>query len=287
MAGGMAGEMDLLGDHLGPMLLAVFGLALFSFGAMIGSFLNVVVYRLPRGRSPADGRSHCPACNSRILAHDNIPVVSWLLLRGRCRACKAAISARYPLVEAGCGLLFLGLAFLEIVVVDPAWDRWWTPLDARPERVALFLYHALAACTILAWGLIEFDGGGIPWRQAAGPLAVAAIVPMLLPVVHPVAADAGMVAVTAFAQAAGGTWPKASGEWLDRGLVVSGVGAAAAILAAAILERLCGPSRAVFFGLLLAGIVLGWQGALWAGLVALVAGKIRKNRSLDAGAPQV
>lgn len=277
MAGGTAVEMDVLGDHLGLVSLVVFGLALFSFGAMIGSFLNVVVYRLPRGRSPADGRSHCPECGSRILAHDNIPVVSWLLLRGRCRACNAAISARYPLVEAGCGLLFLGLAFLEIVVADPSWDKWWTPLDARPERVALFLYHALAACTILAWWLIEFDGGGIAWRQAAGPLAVAAIVPVLLPAVHPVAADAGMVAVTAFAQAADGFWPKASGEWLDRGLLVSGVGAAAAILVAAILERLCGPSRAVFFGLLLAGIVLGWQGALWGILVVLVAGKIQKK----------
>lgn len=279
--------MDLLRDHLGLLSLIVFGITVFSFGAMIGSFLNVVVHRLPRGRSPAEGRSHCPACGSRILARDNVPVVSWLLLRGRCRACNAAISARYPLVESGCGLLFFALAFLEIVAADPGRSIWWTPLDARPERVALFLYHAFAACAVLAWGLIEFDGGVISWRQAVGVLAVAAIVPVLLPAVHPVAADAGMVALTAFGQAAVGASPKASGEWFDRGLLVSAVGAAAAILVAAILERLYGPSRAVFLGLLLAGTVLGWQGAIWGGLAALVAGQIRKNRSLDAQGPQV
>ncbi len=269
MAGGKTGDMDLLGDYLGVVSLIVFGLAVFSFGAMVGSFLNVVVYRLPRGRSPAEGRSHCPACGSRILARDNIPVVSWLLLRGRCRACDAAISARYPLVEAGCGLLFLSLAFLEIVVADPAWCIWWTPLDARPERVALFLYHAIAACVVLAWGLIEFDGGCIAWQQAAGVLAVAALVPILLPAVHPVAADEGLVAVTAFGQLAGGVWPSASGEWFDRGLVVSVSGAAAAILMAAVLEQLYEPSQAVFLGLVLAGIVLGWQGAIWGGVAAL------------------
>jgi leader peptidase (prepilin peptidase)/N-methyltransferase len=270
----MAGDMDLLGDHLGLVSLVVFGTFVFALGAMIGSFLNVVVHRLPRGRSPAKGRSHCPACGSRILARDNIPVLSWLLLRGRCRACRAPISCRYPLVEAGCGLMFLGLAFLEIVAGDPSRRPWWTPLDARPDRVVLFLYQAFAACAILTWWLIELDGGSIPWRQAVGVLTVAAIVPMLLPAVHPVAADAGMVAVTAFGQAAGGFWPNASGEWFERGLLVSVVGAAAAILVAAILERFSGPSQAVFLGLVLAGVVLGWQGAVWVGVAAAIVPRI-------------
>lgn len=70
------------------------------FGAVIGSFLNVCIYRLPREESVAWPASHCPSCGQAIAAYDNIPVISYLILRGRCRACRAAISVRYPLVEA-------------------------------------------------------------------------------------------------------------------------------------------------------------------------------------------
>src|SRR5918996_4542495 len=68
-------------------------------GAIIGSFLNVVVWRLPRGESLASPPSRCPSCGNRIAPYDNVPVVSWLLLRGRCRHCGARISPRYPLIE--------------------------------------------------------------------------------------------------------------------------------------------------------------------------------------------
>ena len=74
-------------------------------GAIVGSFLNVVAYRLPRGESLAHPPSRCPGCGKAIKPYDNIPVLSWLLLRGRCRHCKQPISARYPIVEAGTGLL--------------------------------------------------------------------------------------------------------------------------------------------------------------------------------------
>ncbi len=74
-------------------------------GAIFGSFLNVVAYRLPRGESLSRPRSRCPQCQTAIRPYDNIPVLSWLALRGRCRTCKASISARYPLVEAVTGLL--------------------------------------------------------------------------------------------------------------------------------------------------------------------------------------
>ncbi len=69
-------------------------------GALIGSFLNVVIWRLPRGESVVTPPSACPGCGARIAPYDNIPVLSWLLLRGRCRRCGEPISARYPLVEA-------------------------------------------------------------------------------------------------------------------------------------------------------------------------------------------
>src|SRR5215217_5772234 len=75
-------------------------------GAIIGSFLNVVIHRVPREESIAFPASHCPSCDAAIRPYDNIPVVSWAVLRGRCRACRAPISARYPAVELLTGVLF-------------------------------------------------------------------------------------------------------------------------------------------------------------------------------------
>ncbi len=79
--------------------------AAFAAGSILGSFLNVVIHRLPRGESVVFGGSRCPWCRAPVRPRDNVPVVGWLLLRGRCRDCGGPISSRYPLVEAGCGLL--------------------------------------------------------------------------------------------------------------------------------------------------------------------------------------
>jgi leader peptidase (prepilin peptidase)/N-methyltransferase len=87
-------------------------------GAVIGSFLNVVAHRLPRGESVNKPRSRCPSCETQIRAVDNLPVLSWLLLRGRCRSCSAPISPRYPLVEAGTA----ALCALVVVVEGPDAD---------------------------------------------------------------------------------------------------------------------------------------------------------------------
>lgn len=76
------------------------------FGALIGSFLNVVIHRVPRDESIAFPASHCPSCDAAIRPYDNIPVVSWAVLRGRCRSCRAPISARYPAVELLTAVLF-------------------------------------------------------------------------------------------------------------------------------------------------------------------------------------
>ena len=79
-------------------------------GAVTGSFLNVVVHRMPQGRSLSRPRSKCPGCDQPIKPWDNIPIVSWLLLRGRCRNCATSISMRYPLVEAATAVLFVAVA---------------------------------------------------------------------------------------------------------------------------------------------------------------------------------
>jgi leader peptidase (prepilin peptidase)/N-methyltransferase len=82
-------------------------------GLVMGSFANVVIYRVPAGRSIVRPASGCPACGAKVRSRDNIPVISWLVLRGRCRDCHAAISVRYPVVEALVGALFacVGLRF--------------------------------------------------------------------------------------------------------------------------------------------------------------------------------
>jgi leader peptidase (prepilin peptidase)/N-methyltransferase len=82
------------------------------FGATIGSFLNVVIHRLPRGESLVSPSSACPECGAEIKPYDNVPVLSWLALRGRCRNCRSSISARYPAIE-----LLTGLAFAAVVAV--------------------------------------------------------------------------------------------------------------------------------------------------------------------------
>jgi leader peptidase (prepilin peptidase) / N-methyltransferase len=79
-------------------------------GLAIGSFLNVVIYRVPRKLSVVSPRSACPTCGTPIAERDNVPVLSWILLRAHCRTCHSPISARYPLVEAGTGALFAGVA---------------------------------------------------------------------------------------------------------------------------------------------------------------------------------
>src|SRR5260221_7418351 len=90
-------------DGLAISLSAVFGL-------LIGSFLNVVIYRVPRDLSIVKPGSQCPGCHHAIAWFDNIPVVSWMVLRGRCRHCATRISARYPLIEAATGALFAVMA---------------------------------------------------------------------------------------------------------------------------------------------------------------------------------
>jgi leader peptidase (prepilin peptidase) / N-methyltransferase len=83
------------------------------YGLLVGSFLNAWAWRLAHHESITKGRSHCPACGHQIRAYDNIPVLSWLLLRGRCRDCAAPISWRYPLGEALTAALWVGVALLD------------------------------------------------------------------------------------------------------------------------------------------------------------------------------
>lgn len=93
-----------MSDNVEPFLAA----AIFALGLCFGSFLNVCIYRLPRGKSVVTPRSACPHCGDLIPLYHNVPVLSWLILRGKCRSCKQPISPRYLVIELLTGLLFLG-----------------------------------------------------------------------------------------------------------------------------------------------------------------------------------
>ena len=96
-------------------------LAAGGFGALIGSFLNVVIYRVPRGLSVVGGRSKCPGCSATIRWHDNVPLLSWLVLRGRCRDCTCRIPVRYPLVELLGALSAAGAVWANGLTLTAVW----------------------------------------------------------------------------------------------------------------------------------------------------------------------
>ena len=125
-------------------------------GALVGSFLNVVIYRLPRGESLITPGSRCPGCQAPIAPYDNLPVVSWLFLRGRCRRCGQRISARYPLVE-----LLTAAVFLTIALARGVDDKllWELPFAASLIAIAAIdLEHRIVPNRIVAplalWALV-------------------------------------------------------------------------------------------------------------------------------------
>ncbi|MEY9952572.1 A24 family peptidase [Leifsonia sp. EB34] len=130
------------------------------FGSMIGSFLNVVVFRVPAGRSIVAPPSACPSCGARIRAVDNIPVVSWLVLRGRCRDCGAAISIRYPAVELGTALGFAGVTLWRLPsLLDAVASGSGTRIAAAALELVAYLY--LMAVSV-ALALIDLDTHRLP-----------------------------------------------------------------------------------------------------------------------------
>jgi len=133
---------------------AVIILFLFAMGACVGSFLNVVVWRLPRGESLSHPPSHCPNCNEKLRWYDNIPVIGWLKLRGKCRFCKEPISPQYPIVEAITGGLF---AFYYVMFFITQTGPCSTPprmLAFNLDWPIYFLYMATVAA-LLAASLID------------------------------------------------------------------------------------------------------------------------------------
>ena len=143
------------------MLSVVVCLYAFVVGAVTGSFLNVCIHRLPRGFLLHRPSSHCPFCNEPIRWHDNIPVVSYLLLGRRCRFCGVRISPRYALVEALTGALF-------------AYVAWRTACGAEADYARLGAYSGLAAALVAAGCVVGLAGLGGPYGAGAATRILAA-----------------------------------------------------------------------------------------------------------------
>jgi leader peptidase (prepilin peptidase)/N-methyltransferase len=133
-------------------ILIVLGCFFFAVGTAVGSFLNVCIYRIPWEKSIVWPGSHCPRCLASIAVRDNIPIVSWLALRGECRNCGAPIALRYLLVELLVGLLFLGLFYVDVVRGERGAFGYEL---AAP--LATWFYHAILASLLVAAAFIDHD----------------------------------------------------------------------------------------------------------------------------------
>ena len=222
-------------------------------GLLIGSFLNVVVWRVPRGESVVSPPSACPSCGHRIRARDNVPVLGWLVLRGRCRDCQAPISARYPLVELLCGVLFAVMA----VRFGLDW--------------ALPAYLYLAAVG-LALALIDLDTKRLPdaltkpsWVVAPALLGLAALLgdhqAAFVRALVGAAAVGAFFFVVWFAYPAGMGWgdvklaPTVGAYlgWVSYGATVVGVALALA----------AGPTEELGGGMVAGAVLAGGGGRVW------------------------
>ena len=165
------------------------------FGVLIGSFLNVLIYRIPLKRSIVSPPSACFGCDTPIKAYDNIPVISWLLLRGRCRTCKVGISMRYPIVELGTGVAFavtawkfhgnallLMMAFLYLAAVSVVLALIDLDTHTLPNRIVIPSYF-VGVLLLSATGILTHDHGAI-LRAGTGMISLAFIY-LALALVYP------------------------------------------------------------------------------------------------------
>jgi leader peptidase (prepilin peptidase) / N-methyltransferase len=206
---------------------------LFAVGGAIGSFMNVVVYRLPLGISLVHPPSHCPKCSKRIPWYDNIPIFGWIMLRGRCRQCHDAISARYPLVEAITAAMFGVLAIVEL-----------------DQLSTTYPIHLLLLCTLLCAGLIEYDGNRPPVKLFLPALVVGLWASLLWSQWRPIPALLELP------------------TWLYSILFALGIPAwiAMAVWASSRSQAPTGP----FLGLVCVGLCLGWKAACVIATAAVV-----------------
>lgn len=250
------------------LLLAVW---FFALGGCIGSFLNVVVYRLPLGLSLSWPGSHCPACKHAIRWYDNVPILGWVFLGGRCRDCRLPISMRYPVVEAITAAMFLTVGSVEGLSLGANLPPRWVAIGDETilhalslgETAGILAYHFLLLSTLLAAALVEYDGHRLPVRLMLPALVVGFVAPLFWPHLHPVPAVAD--------------WWRASEAMLD-----GTAGLALGLILGEVARWVIGPRnrRGLVFGPACVGLFLGWQAAaalgLWACMIHWGAEVVRR-----------
>lgn len=243
----------------------------FAVGASIGSFLNVVAYRLPLGRT-LGGHSACPFCNSTIAASDNIPVFAWIRLRGRCRICRLPISIQYPLVELGVGIVFLLLYFREFAIGGSNLPRtmaipagmglvWTSVTQTLAIRVLLW---AITLSGLIAAALMLARRSFPPWHLFAWIMLVLIVAETALP---------STVVVPWWAGVSGGQSPFPSSLASLDSLIQLTLGMVAGGLVATVSYPLLSQSTrwAAWLGVSVClGALLGWQSTASAIVIVLL-----------------
>ncbi len=260
------------------------GIWFFMIGASFGSFLNVVVYRMPRGKSLWRTPSACPRCDNRIRLKDNIPVVGWLKLGGKCRDCSLPIPIRYPSVEFVAGAIFVLFLFAELVSgganlpirpIDSYPGITWAVWSLRyPDLIQLYLYHMLWLMLVLAVMLIGLDRQRVPQGLLVFGLMAGLAWLCVEPRLHPVA---NIVPATGAGVWTGGDW-FANWTWSQRGNAVGqGVfgwlwgGAVGSLITLPVARRLAGAVRLATISVCgLGGLYLGPESVTSLALIIVI-----------------
>jgi leader peptidase (prepilin peptidase)/N-methyltransferase len=158
-------------------LIILLGMFVFAVGTVVGSFLNVCIYRIPWQKSVIWPGSRCPGCMHEIAGRDNVPIVGWLALRGECRTCGMRISPRYPLIEALVGLLFLGAYVTDVFIAAPP----NTLLRDPGMEFAMMAYHCVLLALLVVATFIDYDLMLIPDEVTVTGMVIGIVVGTLFP----------------------------------------------------------------------------------------------------------
>jgi len=232
-------------------------------GATVGSFMNVVIFRVPEGLSVVHPGSRCPKCLNPICWYDNIPILSWILLRGKCRYCGLPISSRYLTLETAVAAIFLVVAFVGPVTSGHNLPQTQIAPPLRMNVLAaplwgMYAFHMLLVTTLICAALIRYDGHRTPFHLYVPAGVVGFVAPLIWPALRP---------IPFFAPVSLAVLPAAALRPSAIAAIDGTLGIAVAALVA--LAVVPSPSRsgrrlqvAEVPAILLCGLYLGWQ-AVW------------------------
>jgi leader peptidase (prepilin peptidase)/N-methyltransferase len=289
----LVGFTDLIAPRIADVMIAGWS---FFVGSSIGSFLNVVAWRMPRGMR-INGRSHCPRCDNILQWYDNLPVIGWLALGGRCRLCRLPISPRYPIVEATVGFCVMWIV-VRGVYSDashlPFWPKrfgyttsLWIPYLSN-DSLAIITYHVAGIACLWALALVRADGSRLPRPLIFWCLLLVAIPMLVVP----------SFAVVPWTVRENELWSP-DGKYLNAVMRVLTGGAMAVMLARMMVKYVCpaadpklnplGESTTRFMDLVMllavAAIVVGWQAAIPVTVVAILVGAAIPAMFIHSGDP--